>query len=147
MGNWATLANVLATTGKTVTEPDLLQAEAVITIYANRTPAASAGMSTRDLFWLQQASCWQTAWQTQQPGYDQVSSLKTLTQDGMQVEYEHEWQISLAPLAARALKNLSWKATRSVRFLPARVPTGREVDFTLEESDDYTGWMPLEGVG
>lgn len=147
MGSWATIADVLSATGKTVVEADLLQGEAVVTIYANRTPAASAGMGARDLNWLKAASCWQTVWQMQQPGYDQRSSLAEITQDGMSIKYKHEWQISLAPLAARALKNLSWKSSRTLRYLPVRIPTGREIDFTTEPSDDYSEWQTLEGVG
>lgn len=145
MGNWATLADVLATTGKTVDETDLLQGESTVTIYANRTPAASANMGQRDLYWLNSAACWQTVWQMQQPGYDQKSSVAEISQDGLQIVYEHEWQISLAPLAARAIKNLSWKASTSLRFQPVVRPPA--VDFTMEESDPYSSWFPMRGFG
>lgn len=144
---WATIADVQTVTGKTVTADQLAQAEAVITVYANRTPTASASMGVRDLYWMQQAVCWQSAWQTQQYGYDQRSNAQSVMQDGLQVERETEHSVTLAPLAARSMKNLSWKANRTLRTPNVRIPTGREGrDFTLESSDQYECWYPLSGV-
>lgn len=140
---WATAANVLAITGKTVTDSDALMASAVIDIYANRTEDASAGMSPRDLGWLMRACAFQAAWMPTQPGYLQRNSYAEITQDGMQIVYGKEWQVSLAPLAARALKNLSWKASRTQRLVSVRVPTGWSGDPLLEEYDHRQNWTPF----
>lgn len=140
---WATAANVLALTGKSVTDAVVLEASAVIDIYANRTQEASAGMSPRDLGWLQRACSFQAAWMPSQPGFHQRNAVAQITQDGLQIIYDKEWQISLAPLAARALKNLSWKATKTVRMVSVRTPMGYAGDFADEASDPYSTWEPF----
>lgn len=140
---WATAANVLSLTGKIVTEQTALEASAVIDIYANRTEAASGGMSPRDLGWLQRATSFQAAWMPTQPGYHQRNAYQQVTQDGMQIVYGKEWQISLAPLAARALKNLSWKATRTQRVVSIRTPMGWSGDPLSEEYDHLQTWTPF----
>ncbi len=143
-GTWCSLAEVEAITGQAVTAGQLAAASSVITLYANRNPTAIEGLRARDLYWLKQACAWQARWQAQQPGYDQNSVVSGTNQDTVQVSYESEWNITLAPLAARALKNLSWKGSRTIRIhtdgaLPVR-------DFTNEASDPYTRWFPLDGV-
>lgn len=144
-GTWCSLADVLAVTGTSVTTAQLAAASAVITVYANRNPTASENLTTRDRYWLQQACAWQARWQAQQPGYDQRSAVGSVGQDTVQVGYTAEWQVTLAPLAARAMKNLSWKGSRSVAVHSSL--TMRGVDFTNEESDWYSTWYPLGGVG
>lgn len=144
-GTWCSLADVAAITGTSVTEAQLNAASSVISIYVNRSPAASATLTVRDLYWLAQACAWQARWQSQQPGYDQKSSVDSVNQDNTQVAYGKEWQISLAPLAARALKNLSWKGSRSVRIHRHLLPS--TLDFTNEESDAFSCWEPVRGVG
>lgn len=146
---WASISDVQSATGKTVTSDQLAQADAVVTIYCNRTPDASASIGARDLYWLKQAVCWQAAWQIQKPGYDQRDNAQSVMQDGLQVERETEHSVTLAPLAARSLKNLSWKASRTVRTPNVRVPLGLGLapDFLLESSDSRSEWQPLEGVG
>lgn len=139
---WATAANVLALTGKTATDAQVAEASAVIDIYANRTEDASASMTARDLGWLQRATAFQAAWMPLQPGYHQRNSYSEITQDGMQIVYGKEWQVSLAPLAARALKNLSWKVSRTERVVNVRVPHGQG-DFLNEQYDQYDSWVPF----
>ena len=139
---WASVGDVSAITGATVTAEQLAQAEAVVDVYSNRTPAASAEMSARDLFFMKRATCWQAAWQSRQPAYADRNSTASVAQDGLSVAYAAEWQVSLAPLAARALKNLSWKASRTLRT--PRVGALRSSrDFTNEASDESSVWMPL----
>ncbi|MGC5565336.1 hypothetical protein ACPYPG_21210 [Streptomyces sp. FR-108] len=144
-GTWCSLADVQAITGKTVTAEELAAGSSVITLYANRNPAAVTGLRVRDLYWLKQACAWQSLWQAQQPGYDQNSVVSGTNQDTVQVAYESEWNITLAPLAARALKNCSWKGSRTVRIHGDG--SGRVFDFTNEASDPYAQWHPLGGVG
>ncbi len=141
--SWATAANVLALTGKTVTDETVAEASAVIDIYANRTQEASGGMSPRDLGWLMRACSFQAAWMPSQPGFHQRNSYEETTQDGVQIVYGKEWQISLAPLAARALKNLSWKTSRTQRIVSVRTPLGWTGDPLLEEYDHLQSWVPF----
>jgi hypothetical protein len=134
---WATVADVLAITGQGAEVVDVAVADAVITIYANRTADAIPGLSTRDLYWLKQAVCWQCVWQREQPGYEARSVASSYSQDGLSATHSAEWNISLAPLAARSLKNLSWKGSRTLRTPDVRVPAGfaAALAFTNESSD------------
>jgi hypothetical protein len=143
VATWATVADVLSKTGKTVTDQVVYEAEAVIEIYANRSTGASAAFSPRDLYTLKQAVCFQAAWMPDQPGYHQRNSYSEVSQDGVNIVYATEWQISLAPVAARALKNLSWKGARSTA--PARMTTrsSRSGDFLNESDDPYEAWEPF----
>lgn len=139
---WATVADVLAVTGQGAELADVATASAVIDIYANRTESASSGLSTRDLGWLRSATCWQTVWQRDQPGYESRSVVTGYSQDGLTVSHASEWNVALAPLAARALKNLSWKGSRTLRVANVRVPAGLAGarDFTNEDSDRFSEW-------
>lgn len=143
-GVWCSLGDVTAITGATVTEEQLAAASSVISVYANRSPAAAGSLLARDVYWLKQACAWQARWQAQQPGYDQKSAVTSVNQDNTQVAYGAEWQIVLAPLAARALKNLSWKGSRTVRVHTGASRGAR--DFTNEASDAVGRWFPLGGV-
>lgn len=137
---WATVPDVLSVTGASATASELAAGNAVITIYANRTPDASASMSDRDLEWLRQASCWQTVWLRDQPGFTARSVVASYSQDGLSVQHNAEWNIALAPLAARSMKNLSWKGSRTLRTPNIDIPTGASLDFVLESSDQYSEW-------
>lgn len=142
---WATTTEVKDVTGVTVAAADLAQAQGVIEIYANRTTDATDGLTARDLGWLNRAVCWQAAWQSQQYGYAARESASSVSQDGQSVQRSAGSDLVLAPLAARALKNLSWKCSRTVRQPGVEVPLGygAVVDFASEASDESHGWEPL----
>lgn len=144
---WATADEVLSITGVTVTAAQLLQANSVITIFANRT--TEAVLSVRDLYWLKQATCWQAAWQKDQAGYTTRHAVTEVTQDGMQLIYSggdtpNLASITLAPLAQRALKNTSWKGSRSAR-IDTRLydQVSADINYRLETYDDMFPWQPL----
>lgn len=149
---WATIVEVADTTGVTVDAADLAQAQDVIEVYANRTPAADSGLTTRDLVWLKKAVCWQTAWQSQQYGYAARQAGKTVSQDGSSVTRTADSDLVLAPLAARALKNLSWKGSRTKVLRPVGVPRGAglgqletEAQFLRDalDNNDATAWQAM----
>jgi hypothetical protein len=148
--SWAVLGDVVTITGKTLpatVDPDeiLAAANSHITIYGNRTPDASASISNRDLYWLKAAVCWQATWLPGQPGYETRSTVRQESGDGTSYTVASEAQINLAPMAARALKNLSWKASRTLRTPDVSVPAGSRapIDFTSEDSDEYSDWSDV----
>ena len=145
---WATAAEVLATTGETVTEAKVAQASAVITIYAERTEDMRDALKPRDLVWLREATCWQAAWQGPKAGFARRDNVDEISQDGMNIVHGrgggqglNEHKVTLAPLAARALKNLSWKGTRTLRFRPAALPNSGLAD--SERADELFPWRPM----
>jgi hypothetical protein len=137
---WATISEVSDITGQTVDAPKLARAQAVVEIHAGRTPDADAAATARDLHWLKQAVCWQAAWQPLQPAFHARSGIKRVSQDGLTTEYNSQADISLAPLATRAIKNLSWMGSRTATLTDAWVPPAA---FTNEASDSSHGWVPL----
>lgn len=144
---WALSTDVEATVGRGVDASVLAQANNQITVFANRTPDAADGMAARDLYWLKAAACWQAAWLDQQPAVDGRSAHTSLSTDGQSVTQDAEYQIVLAPLAARALRNLSWKSSRSVDVQPVSTGPTWPRNFLNERSDELHDWDPLEGVG
>lgn len=139
---WATLEDVRDVTGSGAEAMELAAANSVITIYANRTEDAKDSISARNLHWLKLAVCWQTVWQRDQPGFDAQQVVSSFSQDGESVSYTAEWNLTLAPMAARALKNLSWKASRTLNTPNIRVPSGLGVagNFLNERSDPFSDW-------
>ncbi|MFB9383263.1 hypothetical protein ACFFTK_08940 [Pseudonocardia petroleophila] len=119
-----------------MTSLQLAQASGVVTLYCGRTADSAERMSRRDLYWLKQATAWQATWQAGQVSFEERSSVASLDQDGIKATFSREWQMVLAPLAARALKNLSWKRTRVVNQRPRRAYR----NFLLESSDPYDEW-------
>jgi hypothetical protein len=142
---WASAQDVIDSTGVSVTDQQLLQAQSDIEIFTNRIFTDTERIRTRDLYWLGRAVARQAAWlagqfglvtrldatQTQQ---DQVSS--TLTGDGL----------VLAPMAARTLRKVSWMRSRTVHIRSAVEGAGPIVGNALTYgSDDHMVWAPYTG--
>lgn len=146
---WATAAEVLDKTGEQVSDAKVAQASSVITIFANRTESMSDEIKPRDLYWLKEATCWQAAWQGGKAGYAKRDGVDELSQDGLTIVHSRggtgDHKVSLAPLAARALKNLSWKGTRSTRVKPALGGglISRDGHADSERADELFPWSPL----
>lgn len=115
-----TTQDVLDATGERVSDAVITMAASDVDIYTNRTEAASAVMVARDIHWIRQAVIRQAAWLPYQPGIAGRVSTTRVVQDGVTTEVggtqgtARPHANDLAPLAARAIKNLSWKGSRSV---------------------------------
>jgi hypothetical protein len=120
----------------------LTQANTTISTYANRSEAASASISSRDLLALKLATCYQAAWLPAQPDALTRTNIESSTVDGESVRFASDAQQNLAPGAIRALKNLSWKASRTLVMPDVSVPLGHStsIDFTSEASDASSVW-------
>jgi hypothetical protein len=141
---WVTVQEVIDTTGVTVTDAQLAQAQSDIEIFTNRIYADTARIRARDLHWLGQAVARQAAWLAGQFGLetrldatqiqqDQVST--TLTGDGL----------VLAPMAARALKRVSWMRSRTVHIRSAVEGAGPVGNVLSDSADDSLVWAPYHG--
>ncbi|MET8826096.1 hypothetical protein ABZX40_13570 [Streptomyces sp. NPDC004610] len=142
---WATAQQVIDATGVSVTDAQLAQAQSDIEIFSGRVYEDTPRIRQRDLYWLGRAVARQAAWAAGQFGLetrldatqiqqDQVSS--TLTGDGL----------VLAPMAARALKRVSWMRSRTVHIRSAIEGSGPLVGNPLSDaSDDSLVWAPHTG--
>lgn len=138
---WATEADVVTITGSPADSQKLAQAQGMIELAVGRTETlATAELNTRDLEWLKRAVAYQAAWLAGQHDIHTRLSVTQLAQDGMAATFGED-SLTLAPLAKRAIGNLSWMTagTRSVTVEPfcptpvRRYPIGGQViDYALE---------------
>lgn len=139
---WASVQQVLDTTGVTVTGQQLGQAQDDIEVLCGRVYADTDRIRTRDLYWLSKAVARQAAWHSGQ--YDLATRLDSTetAQDGVANKLTPDGVV-LAPMAGRALKRCSWMRSRTIH---AGTPFeyGRLVGDPLRESaDDGQVWEPL----
>ncbi|HKN42479.1 MAG TPA: hypothetical protein VJW23_01045, partial [Propionibacteriaceae bacterium] len=101
-------------------------------------------MSARDLLALKMATSFQAAWLCQQDDYLTRVNFESSTIDGESVRFAGEQQQNLAPMARRALRNLSWKGSRTLSIPDISVPLGGGMnsDFLNESSDESDLWSP-----
>lgn len=151
-GGWASVSRVQSITGSTVTEDVLAGAQGVIELYSGRTYAGSSvngSIRAKDLGWLEKAVAYQAAWMPTQPGYYGKHSVKEVSQDGAQIVYAGSTQannsalIMLAPLAMRALKNVSWMRSRSIKVKAPSFKGDHPSYGDYKRNDDHPGWMPM----
>lgn len=147
---WATISQVANITGISVSNGTLLDANEIIEIFAGRTTATPlTSFKARDLEWLKKAVAWQAAWLPEQPGYKARHWIKEIIQDGTNIVYvgssepANPAMVALAPLAARALKNVSWLSGRSIRLRPPDAPPGGLSYEEYKSNDEHGGWRPL----
>lgn len=142
---WATLEQVTAMTGVTVTETDVALASAMVdTVAGVSEEMPEASIAPRDRVFLRKATIWQAVWLTGKPGLlTHRESHKSTSADSVSVNRESRTDVYLAPLADRELRNLSWFSTHTQYQPPARRRLPAHLNFLSEESDDYHGWDPL----
>lgn len=141
-----TPTDVVNVTGASATAATIAMADSIVSIVANRTAAASGGMSARDINAVQVAICWEAVWIPSQPGLAGRVEFSSLTQDGVSIQQSAQWAKYLAPLAARSLRNLSSKGARTEAMAPIGVPQGLSgpAFFLQDEGDFYSdGWEEL----
>lgn len=137
MTNWASTADVLSLTGKTVTEQQLDQANAVIELHAGRIHSlAEANTGSRDKEWLRRACAFQAAWQLSQPDLHGRLDM-TSVPGGAALK---EGALTLAPLAKRALARVSWLKSRSLHVRSPFVDGGPLWGQVSGEVFDFDDW-------
>jgi hypothetical protein len=123
---WATEQDVATYTGMTVTEPQIVQAQAIVELFADVTEDASdAGLiSTKNLRLLRMAVSYQAAWMPLNPDLFTHHDAQSVTQDSVSVTPAHANAALLAPLAKRSIDRLSWRRNRGLRIAPMRGAAG-----------------------
>ncbi len=136
VGSWATVDQALGFTGLTVTAAQLLVASSIITLYSEADFAQETNtILARDRYWLAMATSYQAVWMPMKPGLLQLRESHTDTSaDGVRTSRKSDSDIMLAPLAARALRNLSWIKGRDVSYRNIRE---RVKGSFLNEAYDY----------
>jgi hypothetical protein len=140
---WCTISQAVQITGAVIEGDDLLKAQGIIDLCTNRTVAASGGMLPRDITWLARATAYQAAWMPSQPDILTRSSIKGVSQDGVNATGQDGSWIYLAPLARRALKNVSWLRSRSLRLQTQFVDGDRSYGINPLADDSIMAWGPM----
>ena len=141
---WATPQQVIDTTGVSVTGQQLAQAQSDIEIFTNRIWADTERIRPRDLHWLGQAVARQAAWLAGQFGLETRLDATQIQQDQVSTSLQGDGLV-LAPMAARALRRVSWMRSRTVHIRSAFESSGLVANPLTDASDDQQAWTPLTG--
>lgn len=146
MTTWCSVTQAQAITGELPSETNLAVASSIIEMVAgvfadaveatDTEDAVAQYIADRDLRWLRMACAWQSVWVREHPDLLTRDLTTTESADGQSVTWGPDAAL-LGPLAKRALRNLSWRGTRSIG-----ISTGPEGDL-IETLDDRLNWTPL----
>ncbi|MDX3230626.1 hypothetical protein [Streptomyces sp. ME19-01-6] len=142
---WATTQQVTDAMGVSVTDAQLAQAQATVEVFCNRLYADTERIRPRDVYWLGRAVAFQAAWLKGQ--YDITTRLDSsqVQQDGV-VASLGEHAMVLAPMAARALRRISWMRSRTLHVRsPFEDGSSWGADPLSDASDDSQFWHPMDG--
>lgn len=149
LGSWASVEDVATYAGMTVSTAQLVQAQAIIDMFAGRTYDAQPRTGTRDQYWLKLAVSYQAAWLTAQPDAFQRIDLAAITMGSRAVALKDD-SLRIAPLAAKALSKVSWMRGRS---LHVQAPFTDSYGGLLNPNADSAAndlafpWYPVAGYG
>lgn len=115
--SWATPAEATTFTGDTILQADLDTATAVVEIFVGVTEDALNELKPRDLRLLKLMESFQAAWMKKQVDYTGRADNDLVDQDGLSYSKGDIDMHTLAPLAKRAFKKLSWNRTRTMDAL------------------------------
>jgi hypothetical protein len=142
--SWAQATDVAGFTGVTVTDAQVMQAQAVIDMFSARTYEAVARIGTRDLYWLKLATSYQAVWMLSQPDMYSRLDFATITMGSRPVQLKDD-SLRISPLAAKALKRCSWLRSRSLHvrapFTDGLSPISSDPDSS--GNDAYELWTGL----
>lgn len=145
--SWAQASDVAAKTGVTVTDAQVMQAQAVMDMCSGRTYDAKARIGSRDLYWLLLATAYQCVWILSQPDYFSRLDFQTIAQGNRPVQLKDD-SLLLGPLAKKALRRCSWMRSRSFHvrspFVDGLTPISSDPDSA--GNDFYELWSPLGGL-
>lgn len=139
---WASAQDVITATGVTVTEQQLAQAQADIEVFTNRIFSDTARLRTRDLHWLGQAVARQAAWLAGQFGLETRLDATQIQQDGVTTTLKDDG-LTLAPMAARALRRVSWMKSRTIHVRSPLEGVGPIGNILFEGADEQQWWNPM----
>lgn len=148
---WATTGDVTTYTGVTATQEQVVQAQAVIEMFADTSEDASiaGNLAPKNLRLLKLAVAYQTAWLIQHPDWATSMDTSSISQDQVSATFLHANAGILSPLAKRCVDRLSWRRTRPLRIRPATPFHGlipRTLNFNSAVMDDEDPrWRPMDG--
>lgn len=111
---WATASDVVEITQVEVDDPTIMAAQNIVESVCHRR-YKQVLMRKSDLEWLRKAVSYQAAWMSFQPDLFFRSGTSNTAGDGQSQTLNTKADTYLAPLAGRAIKNLTWMKSRGLR--------------------------------
>lgn len=111
---WAQDSDVASITGITVDDGTILAAQSIVENVCHRLFGIGK-FRARDTEWLRKAVAYQAAWMSFQPDLFFRVQASNVSGDGQSATSRTKADVYLAPLAGKAIKNLSWMKSRSLR--------------------------------
>jgi hypothetical protein len=142
---WANADDVIDATGVSVTEQQLAQAQADIEIFSGRIYPDTPRIRARDLYWLGRAVARQAAWLAGQFGLETRLDASQTQQDGTSTTLKGDGLV-LAPMAARALKRVSWMRSRTIHVRAPIEGAGPIGNALSDDADESLPWTPMGGA-
>jgi len=137
---WATVEDVLALTGRTVTAQTRTLAASAIEDHTGLLEGVErTDISDRDRAWLRKAVCYQAAWLLAQPDYLERLAVSSAAQDGQSATSGNRDWLTLSPLARKCLKRLSWRGVRTVSTQGSR----SVVNVNSDEYEETLDWKAV----
>lgn len=144
MAVWATVTDVAAKTGKTVTELDRTIAVGVLESVTGLIEEVDRpDISDRDRYWLKLATCYQAAFVYDNPDLFSRADVTSASQDGESASFRNPDAHLLAPLARKAIRRLSWRGLRAVQPGGGTPPRVSGLDVNSEAFDNSLPWSPV----
>lgn len=141
MTEWATVAQVAAVTGVTVTQTQRDIAAASLETMSGLIEAVDRPDTTdRDRHFLKLACAYQAAFVRDNPDLFSRADVTSASADGQSANFRNVDAHVLAPLARKALRRLSWRGLTMPRD---RNPNAGRVNINSEEYDDSLAWKPV----
>lgn len=134
---WATVEDVLASTGRVVTTLTRTLAVQSIEMHTGLIEAVErTDLTDRDRYWLKLAVCYQAVWLLAQPDYLERNAVNSVSQDGQSASAGNPDWLTLSPQARKCLKRLSWRGVRTVSTQGRRTVANVNSD----EYEDTLDW-------
>jgi hypothetical protein len=142
--SWAQAADVTAVTGATVTDAQVMQAQAIVDMFSARTYEAKTRIGSRDLYWLKLTVAYQAVWMQSQPDMFSRLDFASISAGGRPVQLKDD-SLRIAPLASKALRRCSWMRSRSYHV---RSPftdgfSGMSPDPDSAANDAFQSWAGM----
>ena len=116
-GAWCTVADVLAFTGYTVTQPNVTTAQGVIEALLHRV-WRDTDVDKRDFYWLTRAVAWQAAYHADHPELLTMMDVSSISQDGLSITFKATsgGMAMYSPIAMRFLSALFRGSNTTIRL-------------------------------
>lgn len=135
---WATVADILALTGRNVTDLTRSLSAQAIEMHTGLIEAVErVDIVDRDRYWLKLAVCYQAVWLMAQPDYLERNAVASVSQDGQSATMGNADWLTLSPQARKCIKRLSW---RGVRTVSTKTTQRTALNVNSEAFDDSLDW-------